>query len=278
MVDEEIVMDTIQKMKDSRLEDSIIISTLQDIGLSEEEAKNYISRVSGGIARPAPAPPPGAEPATPAAAPAAAPAMQPAPAVAPAISQAPAAAPAMQPAPAVMPAQAQPPLDVEETLAEAFEGQPAPQPVQPAPQPVQPAGLGTAPRRLEKAPGVAVQALTPAQFPQAQPEAAAEQAAQRLNISLAEKSEEDAMRHAATQAMVSQQSQAIGSMQKTIKKIERQKQIKIPPNASPAVKSLMVEVDAMRKDIEETKAMASATRTLMEKILEVNRKILGRLP
>ena len=90
------------------------------------------------------------------------------------------------------------------------------------------------------------------------------------------------MRHAQTQAMLAEQAQSISEMkkevQKAAKKIEKIKPIKLPPGTPEGIKALALEIESLRKDVEETRAMASATKTLMEKILEVNRKILGRLP
>ena len=54
MVDENIIKDTIRKMKQSGLEDEIIVSTLQDIGLNEEQAKIYIAQVIGTMSAPQP--------------------------------------------------------------------------------------------------------------------------------------------------------------------------------------------------------------------------------
>jgi len=276
MVDEEIVMDTIRKMKTSGLEESIIISTLQDIGLSEEQAKDYIKRVGSGAkpAQPQPAPAPAAQPlpqapAQPAAAVPAAPIRQ-APAAAPlqAVPAQPLPQPAAAPAPA--PSLQQPAGDVNDVLTEAMNGVP------PHPVPVQ-QGLGTVPRRLQKAPAAALQTWAPVQ----------QAPAQAVQQDLAARAEEDAMRHAATQAMISQQGQALGQMQKSVKKIDQMqktikkiegKPIKMPKGASTDTKAVLIALEQLRKDIEETKALAGATRTLMEKILEVNRKILGRLP
>ena len=291
MVDEEIILDTIRKMKESGLEEFIIISTLQDIGLSEEQAKDYIARVAGRAkpAPPKPAPAPAAQAPwqAPAYQPVQAPqpiplqpipwALEPAPpqptpqqpipwALEPAPGQAIPAAPA-----AAWPAQSQQPVEnVSDFLSEAMNGVP------PTPAPVQ-QGFGAAPRRLQKAPAAAFQAWAPAQ----------QMPAQAVQQDLAARAEEDAMRHAATQAMISQQAQALGQVQKSVQKIDQlqksikkieDKPIQLPKGASADTKAILVALELLRKDLEETKALAGATRTLMEKILEVNRKILGRLP
>ncbi len=51
MVNEKVVMDTIKKMKNSGVEDSIIVTTLQDIGLSSEEAQNFLTKI-GSVSEP----------------------------------------------------------------------------------------------------------------------------------------------------------------------------------------------------------------------------------
>ncbi len=48
MVNREVVLQTIKKMYESGIEDSVIEATLKDIGLSEEDAAQYISEVKGG--------------------------------------------------------------------------------------------------------------------------------------------------------------------------------------------------------------------------------------
>ena len=45
MVNKEVVLDTIKKMKASGIEDSVISQTLQDIGLKDEEIKQYLAEV-----------------------------------------------------------------------------------------------------------------------------------------------------------------------------------------------------------------------------------------
>jgi hypothetical protein len=47
MVDEKIVEDTIQRMLDAEIDDSTIVSTLKDIGMSEEQARAKIEEVKG---------------------------------------------------------------------------------------------------------------------------------------------------------------------------------------------------------------------------------------
>lgn len=251
MVDEEVVMGTIQKMKDSGLEDSIIISTLQDIGLNEEQAKGFIARLASGIVPKKPVP-------------AEAPALKPQPRPA-------APAPGLQVPPAMVEKAPELTPEEEKTITEAMEEVPAgaegtlpsekpaveaakPAAPMPAPEPAQPAALPV------------------------QPEAIAEKAAERVKYHIAEHAEEEAMRHAATQAVLGEQSRQLGEMQKTIKKIGKMKPLKMPAGTPPEIKAIAVELESLRKDVEETRALAATTRSLMEKILEVNRKILSRLP
>jgi len=47
MVDREIVLETIKKMYDSGIDDSVVEQTLQDIGLSKAEIKEYIAEAKG---------------------------------------------------------------------------------------------------------------------------------------------------------------------------------------------------------------------------------------
>ena len=47
MVNREVVLQTIKKMFDSGIEDSVVKATLKDIGLNDEEAAKYISEVKG---------------------------------------------------------------------------------------------------------------------------------------------------------------------------------------------------------------------------------------
>ena len=51
MVQEQVVKDTIRRMKDSGIDESVIIETLQDIGLTEEEAQDFIERTAQDLAR-----------------------------------------------------------------------------------------------------------------------------------------------------------------------------------------------------------------------------------
>jgi len=46
-MDEAIIVETIKRMKDSGLEDDIIISTLEDVGISREKAQELINKASG---------------------------------------------------------------------------------------------------------------------------------------------------------------------------------------------------------------------------------------
>lgn len=45
MINEQIVLDTVKRMLDSGIEEGVIISTLKDIGLSDEEATQAIQKV-----------------------------------------------------------------------------------------------------------------------------------------------------------------------------------------------------------------------------------------
>jgi len=51
MVNREVVLETIKKMHESGIEQSVIEATLKDIGLNEAEVKQYLGEVSG---KPAP--------------------------------------------------------------------------------------------------------------------------------------------------------------------------------------------------------------------------------
>ena len=62
MVDKEIVLDTVRKMYESGIDDSVVEQTLKDIGLGAEEIKAYIAEAKGvsedtePVPRPAPKP------------------------------------------------------------------------------------------------------------------------------------------------------------------------------------------------------------------------------
>jgi len=50
MVDKEIVLETIKKMYESGIDDSVVVQTLKDIGLKPDEIQLYIDEVKGGSA------------------------------------------------------------------------------------------------------------------------------------------------------------------------------------------------------------------------------------
>jgi hypothetical protein len=47
MVDKQIVLDTIKKMLNAGLQDSVIVSTLKDVGLKESEIASYLAEAKG---------------------------------------------------------------------------------------------------------------------------------------------------------------------------------------------------------------------------------------
>ena len=50
MVNREVVLETIKKMSSTGIDESVIITTLKDIGLKEEEIKQYLAEAKGGQA------------------------------------------------------------------------------------------------------------------------------------------------------------------------------------------------------------------------------------
>jgi len=60
MVDKEIVLETIKKMYESGIDDSVVVQTLKDIGLKPNEIQQYIDEVKGvsPAAEPVPEPKP----------------------------------------------------------------------------------------------------------------------------------------------------------------------------------------------------------------------------
>lgn len=52
MVNKEIIMETVRKMYDSGIEDSVIEATLRDIGLNDEEIVQYIAEAKGAKPQP----------------------------------------------------------------------------------------------------------------------------------------------------------------------------------------------------------------------------------
>lgn len=255
MVDEEIVMETIRKMKESGLEDSIIISTLQDIGLNEEQAKNYIARVSAGAVPKKPEPK-------------AVPAEKVPPA--PQAGIAPEQAPAEKPQP--VPKELTP--EEEEVITEAIEEKAA-KPTEISPEEKQ---TIEAIEKIKALPPKPALGPTSTEVPKPLPEAVAEKAAEKVKYHLAEHAEGEEMRHAATQAVLSEQTRRLGEVQESIKRLQKKPPIKMPADMPGQMKALMLELESLKKDFEETKALTAATHALMEKILEVNRKILSRLP
>jgi hypothetical protein len=295
MVDEEIVMDTIRKMKESGLEDAIIISTLEDIGLNGKQAQDFMDRASG--------------PAKPKAAPAAAPvaarkpiAAQPAPRPQPR----PQPRPAFQPEetseePAEMPAEAPEEelvpeedlgdfsADEEAALSAAFEEEET-KPARPQPRDVParaaPGTLSGGARAVEAARQIREIPPRPAPYAAQRPamqgeipqyRSPAKNRALPAEDNFADQFEETAMKQAATEIALEEHEQAMNEMQQSIKKIES-RPIQLPPGATQDTKALMLELENLRQQLEDTRAMAAATRSLMEKVLEVNRKILSRLP
>ncbi len=58
MVDKQVVLETIKKMYDSGIDDSVVQQTLQDIGLNESEISQYIAEVKGEAPKQEPKPEP----------------------------------------------------------------------------------------------------------------------------------------------------------------------------------------------------------------------------
>jgi DNA-binding transcriptional MerR regulator len=50
MVNREVVLETIKKMSSSGIDESVIITTLKDIGIKEDEIKQYLAEAKGGSA------------------------------------------------------------------------------------------------------------------------------------------------------------------------------------------------------------------------------------
>jgi len=303
MVDQEIVFDTIKKMKESGLEDDIIISTLQDIGLDESQARELIQKIANGVS-------PTVLDATRVVAPAAQPTVQ-----FPGAKPQPAAKPAtvVQPMPVSQGISVQAPVSpfgmparpqiqvqsgqvksvtddldnvTSEAIEEAFEGatqneQANPVPV---PRPVSNSNQGMLNQTQ--------QIQTPSKMPipratqnqadwqnlMSPEEAIATKAAERVRHQLAGQAEEEAMRHAATQSQLSNQTRQLTEMQSKINKIVKAKPIQMPPGTPPEIKALAKEIEQLKADVSETKALSAATKSLMEKVLDANRKILSRLP
>ncbi|MFH1234848.1 MAG: hypothetical protein V1493_04530 [Candidatus Diapherotrites archaeon] len=295
MVDEEVVMDTIRKMKESGLEDSIIISTLEDIGLNEKQAQDFIDRASG-PAQPEAVPAAARRPV--AAQPAQRPQAQPQPRLQP--------RPAFQPEetaeePAELPAEAPEEeivpeedlgdfsADEEAALSAAFEEEET-KPARPQPRDVPARAVGGALsgdertaeavrkiREIPQRPAPYAGQRVPMQEGIPQYRQPVKNRALPAEDSFADQFEESAMKQAATEIALEEHEQTMGEMQQAIKKIES-RPIQLPPGATQDTKALMLELENLRQQLEDTRAMAAATRSLMEKVLEVNRKILSRLP
>ncbi|MCX6802898.1 MAG: hypothetical protein NT067_07395 [Candidatus Diapherotrites archaeon] len=296
MVDEEVVMETIRKMKESGLEDSIIISTLQDIGLNETQAQDFIDRASGPAqpkaeqaAAPAARKPAAAQPAQrPQARPQ--PRLQPKPVPQPEETfEEPAEAPAEEPE-EIVPEEdlGDFSADEEAALSAAFEEEEE-KPARPQARDVPARAVGGAlseeDRTVEAIRKIREIPQRPAPYgtQRTAMQEGVPQYRQPVNRALpseenfADQFEETAMKQAATEIALEEQEQTMNEMQQSIKKIES-RPIELPPGATQDTKALMLELENLRQQLEETRAMASATRSLMEKVLEVNRKILSRLP
>ncbi|MEM0359724.1 MAG: hypothetical protein QXK06_00090 [Candidatus Diapherotrites archaeon] len=279
MVDEEVVMDTIRKMKDAGLEDSIIISTLEDIGLNDAQIQEFMAKASGATFSSKPS------------------ASIEKPPVTGFQSQAKPEAKKTIQAEEVFESSSEEEVLPEEDLGEfseeeaaalsaAFEDEER-KPAKPVPRDV--------PERIvehklsneqirEKQTIEAIKKIKelpskPQPYPaenyfQEQPFGKkAFSGADRF----AEHIEETAMKQAATELALEEQEKKISEMRNSLEAIAS-KPVKLWAGASEDTKALMQELERLRVQIEETKAMTAATRALMEKILEVDRKILARLP
>lgn len=160
MVSDKVITETIKRMKDSGLEDSVIIDTLKDIGLSEKQAKEFIAGVSG----------------------------------------------------------------IEE--------------------------------------------------PEEESEEIAEKTAQKIREHLDEERGERELRETTSHAALIEHGEKLGELHKTVSALASQ------PASSEVLREIQLikaELESIKEDLSETKALSAATKSLMEKILEANRKILSKM-
>lgn len=178
MVSEKIIFDTIQRMKQAGLSDDLIANTLTDVGISREEAANYLAKSSGNIIQ-------------------------------------------------------EKPKEPEFETLEIAEDE-----------------------------------------PESVHEAIAEKTASKIKEHLISSGEEHAMLAQNTQAALEDHADKLESIESKISALSSQ-----PLSIQNSVDLLQFKssLDDLKKEVAETKALASATKTLMEKILDVNRQILAKL-
>lgn len=179
MVSEKIIFETIERMKQAGLSDDLIINTLMDVGISKEEAANYLAKASGNIVQAKPA---------------------------------------------------EPELETEEIEGEEPEEE--------------------------------------------MHEIIAEKTASKIKEHLISAGEEHAVLAQNTQAALEDHSDKLDSIESKINALSSQP---VATSGSADVAQFKYALEELKKEVAETKALASATKTLMEKILDINRQILTKL-
>ncbi|MCD6478950.1 MAG: hypothetical protein J7L44_03630 [Candidatus Diapherotrites archaeon] len=196
LVDESIIIETIKKMKESGLEDNIIISTLEDVGIAHEKAAEMLDKALGRV-------------------------------------------------PVEKPKKPEEEEKEEESKEEIA--------------------------KILKA--------TEAKKPETKPEheAIAEKTAEKVKQHLEETKLEHDLHHTTMHAALAQQSAMLEDLHKSVKNIVKQKP-KVPKTMEEKIVQMQVDIEKIKSDLAEAKADIAAMKTLMNKVLEVTRKILLRLP
>jgi len=221
-MDESVIIDTIKKMKASGLEDDIILSTLEDIGISHNRAEMLLKKASG--------------------------------------------------------------IPIEESKVEGTAQQET-KAEKAAPSEeieVEPEKMAEEPSEDELATALRqIKEMPEKKFgPKPEHELIAEKAAEKVKQHLEETKLEHDLHHTTMHAALAQQGALLDEIHKSVREVkEATKQpIKAPQSLEEKIVQMQVDIEKIKADLAETKAMAAATKNLMDKVLEVTRKILLRLP
>jgi len=197
-VDESIIIETIKKMKESGLDDSVITGTLEDVGISHEKAVEMLNKALG---------------------------------------------------------------RVPETSAEPKE------------------------KKKEEASKEEIAELLKAtetketKAPELKPEheLIAEKAAEKVKQHIDEAQLEHDLHNTTVQAALVQHGAMLEDLHKSVKGLAKQK-TEVPKTVNEKIVQIQIDIEKIKHDLAETKADVAAMKTLLDKVLEVTRKVLLRLP
>ncbi len=202
-MEESVIIDTIKKMKSSGLEDEIIISTLEDIGITGEKARQLLQKALG-------------------------------------VPQA-------------------------ETASEEKAAGEA-KPLEEKPE----AELAEAIKQIKEMPTEKI-------VEKPEHEIIAEKTAEKVKEHLDETKLEHDLHHTTMHTALAQQTAMLEEIHKSLKEGKEAK-VSAPKTLEERIVQMQVDIEKIKEDLAEAKAAAVATKELMNKVLEVCRKILLRLP